>query len=154
VIGGYFEQRTAELLGGEQHKTDARCDYCPDVSVLLQNGRSYFEVKAVGRSKQAFVYAGRLVKDRRLAQLHPLTYILWGHTLATQDYETVAELLLDLPELTLGYYRIPFADFDRLLSSRPLEKLNSRYGGSTSNPLYGSGYRIHLSALKAYFCAV
>lgn len=146
VIGNYYEDKTAKLFQGTVHRTDSRCDYCPDVSAC----NKFYEVKAVGNSGQAFIYAGRLVKDIRFAEDHALYYCIWRHSVKTQLVNTVAELKAKLATSTLGYMLVPFSDVLMLCRASQVTKLNSKYGGSDSNPRYGSGYRISVSKLAQY----
>lgn len=110
----------------------------------------FFEAKAVGRSRTAFVYAGRLEKDRRFCASNSLTYIIWHHVADTQIAKTVREL----EELVLGcvraVYVVPFARLDELCMMKKLEPLNSRYGRHSAGDTYGSGYRIRLGELEEF----
>jgi hypothetical protein len=143
VIGTYYEEQTAKVFGGVVHKTDSRCDYCPDVSAC----NKFYEVKAVGNSGQAFIYAGRLVKDIKFAEQNDLYYCVWRHSVKTQLVSTVAELKAKLATSTLSYMVVPFSDVLMICRQSTLTKLNSKYGGSDSNPRYGSGYRIPVTKL-------
>jgi hypothetical protein len=143
VVGDLAETLTARLVGGARHKTDSRAAYCPDVSA---NG-TYFESKAVGRSRTAFVYGGRLDKDRVFAASHRLVYVIWHHG-ADSKLAATAEQLVALVLRTMRcVYVVPFGAIDRLCSTIKPDRLNSKYGGSDSRPEYGSGYRIRLSLL-------
>lgn len=146
VVGALAERLTAKLVGGKIHKTDSTADYCPDVSV---NG-TYFESKAVGRSNQAFVYGGRLEKDRAFATSHRLVYVIWNHAADSK----VVSSITDLERLVLStmrrLYVVPFAAIDRVCAGMTPDKLNSKYGGSSDRPEYGSGFRISLSLLDRW----
>lgn len=140
VLGNFAEELTAKLF---RHKTDSTCNYCPDVV----RGSVYFECKAMGKSNQTFVYAGRLDKDREFAQDHWLGYAVWWHGVDTSRARTVRELqTLFLCELR-GLFVVPFEVIDTLCSARPAEKLNSKYGKCGPGTLYGSGYRLNAREL-------
>lgn len=146
VIGNLIEELTASLVNGKRHKT-MNGRYCPDVS----RGQEYFECKAVGRSRQAFVYAGRLEKDRKFAQQYPLTYILWHHEAGIEEIPTVRALELAVRANLRAIYCIPFQQLYHQCVSRPLVKLNSKYGCAQDYPnTYGSGYRVPISALDPW----
>lgn len=146
VIGDLAERLTATLVGGVRHKTDCTADYCPDVSA----GTNYFESKAVGRSRTAFVYGGRLLKDREFAATRKLTYIIWHHRVLTTEAKSVAELENMALCGLVACYAVPFCEVDRICSAMTPDRLNSKYGGSATRPTYGSGYRINLKLLKRW----
>ncbi len=137
------------MLGGKVHKTDCRCDYCPDVSF----GKKFYEVKACGNSGQTFIYEGRLEKDYEFSQTHELFYVVWRHRVDTSLVSTIADLKRELEANTLGYAICPFEFIYKLCKQKPPTPLNSKYGSSDSNPVYGSGYRISVSGLKEYWHA-
>jgi len=91
-----MESLTAKVLGGTRHVCSSKANYCPDVSITTGNsllGRIYVECKAVGVTREAFVYAGRLEKDRIFyADGNDLFYAIWHHRVKTIDYTTVEEL--------------------------------------------------------------
>lgn len=148
VIGGLMERLTCRLIeGSRRHKTQAR-KYCPDISA---NG-VYYESKAAGRSKQTFIYAGRLEKDRAFHAEHPLFYAVWHHLAKTKEASTVGELeALILKHLQWAAV-IPFAEFDWICQTLPEEKLNSAYGPRTGNEAktYGSGFRVPVKSLLKF----
>lgn len=144
VVGALAERLTAELVGGRIHKTDSTASYCPDVSAR----GVYFESKAVGRSKTAFVYGGRLDKDRQFAASHRLVYVIWHHGADSKLAQTESELEALVLRTMRVLYVVPFAAIDRLCVVP--DKLNSKYGGSDSRPEYGSGYRIPLMYLSRW----
>lgn len=140
VVGDLAERMTCERMGGRRLKTDARCEYCPDVQV----GRMYFECKAVGRSGQLFVYAGRLAKDRAFAAVHVLWYAVWRHRADTKGCRTVAELEAAVRASVRCLYVMPFSAVDAACATVEERPLNSKYGrGGDQN--YGSGFRVPLS---------
>lgn len=141
VVGALAERLTARLVGGRVHKTDCTSSYCPDVSA----GGVYFESKAVGRSGQVFVYAGRLDKDREFARRHRLVYVVWNHGADSKLADTVAGVERLVLTTMQAVYVVPFCAVDAACAAVEPSKLNSRYGGSDSRPEYGSGYRVPLS---------
>lgn len=153
-VGQFYEERAAEWVGGDVHQTDSRADYCPDVSRQEGGQRSYFEVKAVGRSNCAFVYGGRLERDLVFAKDRPLTYLIWRHTVAMEDCDTARDLVERLWLNTAAIYLVPFEAMYEILKRQPLQKLNSKYGKSDTEPQYGSGYRLALSKLENFRCSV
>lgn len=148
VIGNLAEQLTAEYLNGFRHKTVSTCAYCPDVSRGTPPSE-FFESKAAGLSGQTFIYEGRLVKDRAFAALNPLSYVIWHHRAETKQVSTVGELERLVLRMMRKLYVIPFAEVDAICSRRPIEALNSAYGG-TDRKVYGSGYRIPLGILPSF----
>lgn len=148
VLGDFAEELTARFVGGKRFKTDSRADYCPDVFGL----GAYFEVKSAGRSNQTFVYEGRLEKDRWFAKEHSLFYAVWHHAANTKLASTEA----DLQRLFLASLRslivVPFDTISVLAGRFGRTPLNSKYGHSDSNQLYGAGYRIPVSALRSGQC--
>lgn len=161
VVGELIEEISALVLGGYRHKTDSRCDYCPDLSVpdwisynpalcMWQTGMTYFECKAAGLSRQTFIYEGRLKKDRCFAKRFDLKYLIWHHTAKTKQARSVFELRSLLLQRIVCAYLVPFSVIDSICQGLSIEKLNSAYGHSDSNPVYGSGVRIPIKALEAY----
>lgn len=146
IVGDLAERLTARLTGGRRHRTDGRASYCPDVSA----GDEYYESKAVGRSRTAFIYGGRLAKDREFALAHNLRYVIWHHRADTKLVETVGQLEAMVIEKLVCAYAVPFEEIDWLCAWLQPEPLNSKYGGSLGRPEYGSGYRIKLSALEQW----
>lgn len=152
LIGNFFEELTMVWFGGERHKLDSRFDYCPDISIPGEV-RQYLEVKAAGNSKQTFVYRGRLLKDCRFTKSRRLMYVVWHHRLATQEYDTAAELLDAMPGLIQCVYRVPFHEMWAIANETPIEKLNSQYGKHGSekhDKCYGEGHRISIKSLESF----
>lgn len=148
AIGAYYEQLTTELVSGVRHKTDCRCDYCPDISFSGE----YAEVKACGRSNKMLVYAGRLIKDQKFANAgYKLSYYVWYHNVETKHCHTVAQLKDALRRNTQGFAVVPIDDLVAICSQLSQVKLNSKYGHSDSNPTYGSGYLVARELLSGYF---
>ena len=146
VIGDFFEDLTATKFNGKRHRTDARCDYCPNVS----NSEGYLEVKATGRSNQTLIYAGRLEKDLAFSNSNSLKYVIWSHSVATSQLDTVAQLRRKLAKSIRAVYVVPFLEIYRICKLVRETPLNSAYGHSDTNPIYGSGYRISLNQLGAF----
>lgn len=152
VVGELIEEISALVLGGFRHKTDSQADYCPDISRPKSIGRGldFFECKAAGLSRQTFIYEGRLKKDRRFAKRFDLKYLIWHHTAKTKQARSVFELRSLLLQRIVCAYLVPFSVIDSICQGLSVEKLNSAYGHSDSNPVYGSGVRIPIKALEAY----
>lgn len=149
VLGNLFEELTAALVGGRRHKTDSRCDYCPDVSA----GGIYYESKGAGRNGETFVYSGRLEKDREFAREHSLVYCVWSHRASVLGCSTVAELEARVLGDLRAVYLVPFGALDMLCSGLRTEPLNSAYGKGhqgKGSKVYGSGKRIRLALLSDY----
>lgn len=146
VLGDFVEHLTAQLLGGQVHKTSSKANYCPDVSV----GKFYFECKCAGRNKETFVYGGRLEKDREFAATRWLAYVIWHHTTDTTQPATVRDLRAMFLANVKSVYVVPFEVIDEICREKDEVPLNSAYGGSKDNPLYGSGYRIRLAELAEW----
>lgn len=138
---------SCDLLGARRHKTDGRFPYCPDLS----NPQAYFECKAVGTSREVFIYSGRLLKDRLFAAEHSLLYLIWHHGVKVKGITTVAELECVLRANVRSVYLVPFSVIDRVCSVLPVESLNSKYGKRPGTEgAYGSGYRFHLRLLSRW----
>lgn len=145
ILGSFVEDLTAHLFRGRRFKTDSRCEYCPDV---LASG-IYLECKSAGKSRQTFIYAGRLVKDRAFAQSHRLAYVIWHHTASVATARTERELLHLLLANMKWLYLVPFEFIDDACQGIKLEPLNSKYGGTDRN-VYGSGYRLRISLFEPF----
>lgn len=152
VVGALIERLTALTFGGRRHKCTGLAEYCPDVSI---DEKIFLECKAMGRSRQTFVYAGRLEKDRRFANEYELYYVIWHHKVDTTIATTVEELEMLILSKLQWVAVIPFDHVEQLclrLRNGPT-KLNSGYGsgyGSPSNKLYGSGYRIPMRFIEPW----
>ena len=146
LLGKWAEELTLYLFGGRQHKTDSRCDYCPDIS--LPGG--YLEVKACGRTNQTLVYEGRLEKDWKFSRSNRLWYCIWHHAADTFKHEFTSELAAEFIETLRSVFVVPFWFFYSVCRNRKCERLNSKYGRSDSNPTYGAGYRVNLSLLDRW----
>lgn len=145
ILGDFVEELTAGLFRGRRLSTDSRCDYCPDIEAR----GLYVECKSAGRSRQTFIYAGRLEKDRAFAREHHLVYVIWHHTAYTLEADTDVELRCLFLARLRSIYIVPFAFIDELLREREAEPLNSRYGG-TNRQVYGSGFRISIRELEQF----
>lgn len=150
LIGDYYEKRTATHFQGSIHKTDCRCDYCPDIS--YGDPIQYLEVKACGNSNSVLIYEGRLLKDLQISKELSLTisYCVWKHSVETKTHNTARELIDALTQQTLAMYLIPLQSIKEICNKLPVIKLNSKYGSSDSNPTYGSGYRIPIKKLNQF----
>lgn len=146
LIGNWAEQLTLWLVGGYRHKTDSRCDYCPDISL----GDRYIECKAAGKTNQTFVYEGRLMKDWEFSRSNQLFYCIWHHNTKTTDHQFVSSLLTEFIASLKCVFIVPFWAFYSICRRRPCQRLNSRYGNSDRNPTYGAGYRVPLSLLDSF----
>lgn len=145
VIGNLCERLTVERFpGAVQHRTDSRCDYCPDISWQSM----YFEVKAAGRTRQTFIYEGRLHKDREFNKHHNLWYIVWHHLAKTKSVDTVRGLEELVLKMMKAVYVVPFSAIDAICQTMRPEKLNSKYGPGGNT--YGSGYRIPVKRLAEW----
>jgi hypothetical protein len=144
IIGDTVENLTCRVFGGVRHKTQSTADYCPDISIPAARPILYLECKAAGLSNQTFVYEGRLEKDRIFSKANELLYVIWWHKLATKTIQTEGELRSKLLESFRGLYIIRFKYIDQLAKAIPATPLNSHYGHSDTNKLYGSGIRLPL----------
>lgn len=147
-LGDFAERLTARILHGRRYRTDSRCNYCPDVFAL----GAWFEVKTAGRNNESFVYQGRLEKDRRFAEQRQLYYVIWHHAADTKACLTHADLRRSFLMSLKAVYVLPFAEVDAVAQSVTVTKLNSKYGKSDTNPVYGAGYRLPIKMLKCRQC--
>ncbi len=143
VLGRVVEEATCELTGGRRHKTRAGVDYCPDVSA----GRLFYECKAAGCTNNAFIYAGRLIRDRQFAEEHLLYYAIWHHRAKVGRAADEAELRAMFLANIRGIYIVPFGQIDAICATRPVEILNTAYGRHNEAKDYGHGYRIPIKML-------
>lgn len=163
VIGDFMESLTASVLGCDRHVCSSKAEYCPDMSIRPGDGllgRIYVECKAVGLTKEAFVYAGRLAKDRIFYnEGNDLFYVIWHHKVKTLNYDTVEDLQSALLQKLQWMAVVPFPYIDELSKKLPEEKINTRYGikhykrpyGESSNArIYGSGIRIPLVLIEPF----
>lgn len=146
VIGDFAEALTAKLFKGRRYRTDSRSDYCPDVKAL----DTYFEVKAVGRTKHTFIYQGRLEKDLAFSRSNKLAYVFWCHNIDSKfcydSFELRCMFLATLTKILV----VPFEVVYETARLSPVTKLNSKYGHSDTNPIYGAGYRIPISRIMKF----
>lgn len=150
-VGNLAEELAVDFLGGRRHKVDGRSNYCPDISIKIGRRIHYYECKAAGRTRQTFVYSGRLQKDRLFVdsgkQLH---YIIWHHMTSLKGAESVSDLKALVLANMICVYVIPFAAIEAECVGRSPMKLNSNYGGQHNRPGYGTGYRMPLSAFSPF----
>lgn len=147
VIGELAEELTAHYVSGRRHKVQGNVIYCPDVS----RREGFFESKAAGNSNQTFIYGGRLEKDRNFAMSgNRLWYVIWHHEAASKGVETTEALRSLVLQKTRKVYVVPFLVMDNICGEITPDKLNSKYGGSDSRPIYGTGYRIPLKLLESW----
>lgn len=147
TIGRLAERLTkATLPFSKIHKDISGYDYCPDISWL----GAYYEVKAVGKSNQLFIYKGRLENDIKLHEQREFFYLIWRHGAGVVLGETSAELKKKIITTLKALYIIPFSVVLKSCVERAEIKLNSNYGHSLTNKLYGSGYRMALSIFNKF----
>lgn len=170
ILGDFVETLTAELFRGTRHSTghkqhnnkqrnnsdQQQVYYAPDICCerycfCCQNAHYfYLECKATGRSNQFLIYQGRLEKDRIFAETHQLFYCIWHHNTNTLLYSSTQELRDALLSHLRGIYIIPFLAVDEAAKSRRVQKLNSHYGNSDGNPVYGCGITMPLSLFNDF----
>lgn len=145
IIGELVEIVLANVLKGIRYSTDSNCWYCPDISVK----DTFIECKAVGKTKEAFIYGGRLEKDYKFAQSNKLIYGIWHHKADTKLAQTKEDLIALIFKETVCIYLVSFNEIYDLAKSRPVEKINSKYGyGDSGRPTYGTGYRLPLKLIE------
>ena len=146
LLGDIAERLTARLFNGRRYRTDCRSDYCPDVTA----GGLFFEVKTIGNSNHTFVYEGRLEKDRRFWDAgNNLSYVLWNHGVVSRVCQDVFELECMFLATLKSIIVVSFPFLEQAAKMSPVTKLNSKYGHSDANPVYGAGYRIPISRVLA-----
>lgn len=147
VIGDFVENLTALIFNGKRFKSDSRCKYCPDVWIK----GIFIECKAAGRSKQTFIYQGRLEKDKEFAKEFDLVYCIWHHTAYTKRAATDMELRWLFLSKMKAIYLVPFSEILAVIKRCNIksEQLNSKYGG-TNRTTYGTGYRINIRELEPF----
>jgi hypothetical protein len=144
VIGDFSEQLTVKFLKGRRYRTDCTADYCPDIFAC----DLFLEVKAAGRSNQTFVYAGRLQRDLEFSLDHPLYYAIWHHGADTKQVHSVYALRCQFLATLRTLYLVPFAEIYAIAQTIKPTSLNSKYGHSDTNPIYGMGYRLPLALIR------
>ena len=148
-LGNFVEDLTAYFFNGERHKTDSRCDYCPDVSISPSetvSKRIYLECKSVGKGGQVFVYSGRIEKDIEFSNTFSLFYVIWHHKTQTRKASTARELKTLFLQNLCSTYLVPFSVIHEKLMTAKKMKLNSGYGG-TNREVYGDGRRFSVRLL-------
>lgn len=115
----------------------------------------YIESKVVGKSKQAFIYTGRLEKDRAFVKAgYTLWYGILHHLANTKSVQTVEELRRHVLDSIQSVYLIPFPLLSDICSTLKVEPLNSAYYGPAGTQgavkNYGSGFRISLKLLEVF----
>jgi hypothetical protein len=175
VLGDLIETLTAKIFNGQRHKTDSRCDYCPDISIpreiygrpnptwcFLPPGRRnryqsqdlvYFECKGCGKNGDCITYKGRLAKDVAFAKRHQLYYCIWHHKttchISTGNLEASTRQLIDSFLLSVkGVYILPLTEIVRLAAVSPQLTFSSKIYGDSGNPKYKHGYRLRLKDIK------
>lgn len=144
-LGNFVEILSARMFDAVRFKTNSMVSYCPDVG---KPGEWYGECKSAGKSNQTFIYAGRLVKDRKfIAGGNDLYYIVWHHAAETKLAKTERELWALFLANMRAIYVTPFAAIDGICKTLREEKLNSNYGHA-DNPIYGSGYRLPIKRIS------
>lgn len=149
VIGDITERLTAKFVGGRLHK-DIAGFYCPDVSTLIKSRRVFIECKAAGRSRQTFIYAGRLTKDLEFSGQADLLYAILHHKTQTKQAQTVGQLQTLFLASLAAFYLVPFGAIYSHAKAAGKTKINGSYGKRSGEKIYGAGYRISLKKLDAY----
>jgi hypothetical protein len=166
TLGDFCEELAVQLLSSRKflarrYRTDSRVSYCPDLALYHRLRRSckanfhlppvcFIEVKCVGLTRSTFVYASRLAKDESFTTVHDLHYLLFSHRLDTSVCHSTYDLQVGFLRELQAVYLFPFASIHAAACTVPATPLNSSYGHSNSNPVYGVGYRLPLRLLRQY----
>jgi hypothetical protein len=146
TLGDFAERLVAKLLNGQRYKTDSRCKYCPDVKAMGK----FFEVKAVGRTRESLIYEGRLEKDLLFSQTNELYYVFCCHSVDSKVCRDSFELQC-MFMATLGSIVVaPFESVYEAAMMSEVTRLNSSYGHSDTNKVYGAGYRLPMKRLTKF----
>lgn len=149
AMGDFFEELTAQVIGGERLKTDSRCDICPDLQI--EEG-VFAESKSIGCSRSVIVYDSRLEKDLRFASVtgSDLYYILWNHTCRVRDGMTLRELRDSAAYSVRSVTIVSLGTLALMLKSTPIVTLNTKHQTrGNGSPGYRQGYRVNLRKVQA-----
>lgn len=153
LCGNFFEQATAALTGAKQHRTDARADMCPDLSL----GEDYFESKSIGCTARSILYLRRIANDSRLRKQHPdkrLYYCLWHHKSRMEGIKDKRELRKALSVTLCHCTLLPFEIVRDCIRRHPLKMLNKQYANRREAPTgyntktYGRGWSVALTEFE------
>lgn len=152
-VGHVAENRARQLVQdrlscGDRGPYDGHRSMTWDDAKIPTGSATYFESKAV--RGQAFVYAGRLLKDREFTRSHRLVYVIWYHGAATKEASTVEQLEALVLANMRAVYVVPFCAIAAVCGTLREEKLNSKYGRSNGCKNYGSGFRFSVSRLERW----
>lgn len=163
VLGDFYEEATASLLGAIRLRTSSNHKVCPDLQ-YRQGKRIFFESKSVGKTRHVIIYQNRWEKDQRWINRHRARhyYCIWTHRLSVPGTDiTISRLHATLPDHTHCLYLIPTVVLKELITQLPLRVLNTAYiqsGPNTGKRLgYGSksscngiGWSIPISQIEQH----
>jgi hypothetical protein len=143
IVGDFFDMLTASASGAERLRTDASCDYCPD---LRLNPTTYYECKSVGNTGQVIIYKARLEKDARFlrATQFRLVYWIWRHRYAVAQAKSEAELRKGLADNILSVTIVRRPAIVAALKDKPVRVVNGAKGGD-----YHDGWCLAVSDLSS-----
>jgi hypothetical protein len=130
LVGDYFEDLTAELMGIELFAADSRADICPDGRDPFDRD-NWVEIKSIGLNDAAIIYDGRLAKDRDLIEStgKRLLYFFWKHNLSVSDSIEWSREIVDLRYELRRHVRrlviVDFEDLEKLCATLPTRVMNT-----------------------------
>ena len=150
--GDFWEEATAEFIGGRRFKTDGRFEFCPDILFDRHEGQVFVECKGSGRSSQIIVYDFRFEKER--SALCPVVYAIWCHDFAMKEVTTDVELRRGLASHCRGLIVCHHDTLSAVIGATEPRRVNSgftkngeRNGYGTKQ--YGMGWTIRVSRIKS-----
>lgn len=137
-IGGFFEEATCTLTGGQRYSIDSSC-VCPDL--LIAPG-IYGECKSVGRSNAGIVFQERVDKDKKILAMpgaKQLLYFFWMHHAAVKDVPNLKALRTILAALVHTVLVVDATVVHRICDRRDPVPLNHRgeRGAGRFRPMLG-----------------
>lgn len=144
LCGMYFEQKTAEFLGGSVIKIQNQREHNPDVKALDRD----WEVKSVGHNGYAVLYPCRLAKEERLnPSLH---YALWHHKLKVAGLLglTFNEIFKRLEAETKFLLLTPSSVIREIALTKKVSEYQSEYGRQDRDKLYRTHIKLTLKEIE------
>lgn len=127
ICGDFFEEASRVLFHAKRHRTDGRCDVCPDLS-LIERPLSFIEAKSVGCTRAGIIYEHRLRKDREFVDAigAQLTYVFWMHRSRVGGCDTRGAIHCSLARTAWAVVALSLAQIEDLCRFRPARKMNYR----------------------------
>jgi hypothetical protein len=96
------------------------------------------------------IYEGRLEKDKVFAENNQLFYVLLCHSVDSMICHNTFEIRVAFLSTLRQIIVAPFDSVYEAAKMSKVTKLNSAYGHSDTNPVYGTGYRLPIKRLLTF----